>query len=154
MAIGTKFSCIGLDVATKTGLAFKLDGVWHTYQGDTDTIRVLLQRHAKHHTHAVIEDGFVGFNNASSLKLATLRGQVEEMCLGHGLEIQFVMPSVWQVAILTISGYTPKRRKDIKHASIFCAKALGADPANHDEADAVCIAEWGNVNLELLARMK
>jgi len=143
-------NCIGIDPSVAKGNAFAwLRGrKWVTYAtrgrhalNDQDVLKVAKTDGA---THAVIEDGYVGPNKHTALQLAEVRGALKALAQQVGLEVVLVKPRTWQVAMLTVNGYTPKTRCDIKNQSKWVARLYAGRDIGEDESDALCIAVWGN----------
>ncbi len=146
---------VGVDLDTKRiTFAYQDDAKWHTFEADPNYLKLVID--AIHYDCwqlgvrvAAVEKPYLGVNPATYGKLMAVFGIVVGALEMFGIKVIEVAPRTWQVAMLTVNGYTPKRRKEIKPASIFRAKAEGADVKNDHEADAVCIAVWAQANEKL-----
>lgn len=94
-------------------------------------------------THAAIEDVYLGRNFKTAATLAEVRGRIKGACAAAGIEVKDVPAMTWKAGILTLNGLLPLGRKAQKAAAMMVARTLGSDPRNSDEADAVCIADYG-----------
>jgi len=146
---------VGIDPATATGMAWMQDGQWHTMTldgRDDDAIRAALHDARLAGVElAAIEDCYLGVNFRTAKTLAVIQGRIASLCQSSGIRVQIVPVMCWKRAMLTVAGSFPQRRTEQKRTSIWVAKALGAQPANDNEADAVCLAEFARKGLALHA---
>ena len=94
-------------------------------------------------THAAIEDVYLGRNFRTAATLAEVRGRIKGACAAAGIEVRDVPSMTWKAGVLAFNGRLPQGRKEQKAAAVTVAQACGANPRNSDEADAVCIADYG-----------
>lgn len=114
-------------------------------RGDDDAGLLALLKEAAQAgvTHAAIEDVYLGHNFRTAAVLAEVRGRIKGACAAAGIEVRDVPAMTWKAGMLTMNGRLPQGRKEQKAAAVMVAQALGANPRNSDEADAVCIADYG-----------
>lgn len=159
-------NCIGIDVGATTGIAFRCSDKYAyeaTYDGwcvstvkfkDKDDLKDDLEWASVHHDNivAIIEDSFLGVNPKTRASIDKKIGYIWALCEQLGYKVEIVNPMTWKHAMLPVNGYLPKGRKEQKALSILSAKGLGVDTTDHNIADAVCLAEYGNLNFGLLAK--
>lgn len=159
---------VGIDPsATATGLAYKapdyavkqsstgvtrsnVSGVWQTAElsiNEWKTMKDFLwyAYSADGMCKVMIEGQFAGINPKGALLLATVKGRIVQMAVEIGYEVEQVMPTTWQAAMLTLP---PKAKsKDRKEASIIRAKEVTGDDIESDNiADAINIACYAELS--------
>lgn len=153
---------LGIDPGLNaTGFAWReASGEWFTSTSPGRDIKAchleITTAHQKGCTRVIIEAGFHGPNQKTTLQLQLLRGELKMHCWYCGFReenIEFVMPRIWHQDIIRVPA------ADVKAASVQIATQLGADvyynrpragrTADHNQADAVCMSEWGTRQLEL-----
>lgn len=143
---------IGIDPSLRrTGWAYVVGTGATSYlahgslRGDDYAGLLAVLREAAHAgvTHAAIEDVYLGRNFKTAATLAEVRGRIKGACAAAGIEVKDVPAMAWKAGMLTLNGRLPQSRKEQKAAAMMVARTLGADPRNSDEADAVCIADYG-----------
>jgi len=138
----SKRNCIGFDPATVTGWAYRTRaGLWVNGVFRLEKIAqlpsILIAAKAEGITHAVIEDCYSHKNIATLKKLMEVQTRIRVACELAWITISLVYPSMWQ------SAWNLDKR-ETKAGSAKVARLLGAVFRKPDEADAVCIAEFGN----------
>ena len=136
---------VGIDPsATATGLAYKADGEWQTVELSINEWKMMQDflwyaYSADGIRKVMIEGQFAGINPKNAMLLATVKGRIVQIAVEIGYEIEQVMPTSWQSAVLTLP---PKAKtKDRKEASIIRAKEVtGEDIESDNIADAINIA--------------
>lgn len=136
---------VGIDPsATATGLAYKADGEWQTVELSINDWKMMKDflwyaYSADGKRKVMIEGQFAGINPKNAMLLATIKGRIVQIAVEIGYEIEQVMPTKWQAALLTLP---PKAKtKDRKQASIKRACGLvGEDIKSDNIADAINIA--------------
>ncbi len=155
MLSGTRV--IGIDPSLRaTGLAWRnRAGEWEIGLCPGDHSLVGASLGLAHHDGikiAYIEDGYMGPNAKVSKQLDQLRGRMQERCTRAGMKYVMVNPKTWQALMLGDA----KGHKELKAMSIKVAQDLGADVTGpngkpgDDMADAVCLAEYGGLNANLV----
>jgi Holliday junction resolvasome RuvABC endonuclease subunit len=86
---------------------------------------------------AVIEDQFLGINPDSLKKLTRNSGRWEEACIANGLDVRFVMPSVWQTAELGKG-----KRDQLKKMAVEKCRGLWGVELESDAADAALLGRY------------
>lgn len=115
---------------------------------------------------AIIEKPYVGYRSvvdektgqkttvpiraSNAVDLGISHGMAKAYARMHGMKPISKLASEWQPAMLTINGHTPRKRDDLKEASKYVAEKIGATIRNDDEADAVCMAEYGRLHARTL----
>lgn len=138
---------LAFDPAKRTGWAYKtMEDKWDcgvVNPDDTLTVKdVIMLAISQGVDKAVLESTYLAVNPATRSRLDEIRGQLRGMCMQYGMEVQNVAPNTWKAAMLRTNGRMPKGRKAQKEQAMLVARALGAEPRNADEADAVCLCEW------------
>lgn len=137
---------IGIDPsATATGLAYKgEDNIWSYMEASINDWKgikdfLVLAHVLQDRDHVMIEGQFAGINPKNALLLATVKGRIVQIAVEIGYEIEQVMPTKWQYALLDIP---PKAKsKARKKASIKRAcEITGEDIKSDNIADAINIA--------------
>ena len=109
--------------------------------GSTELREVLLHAHRSGCTHAVIEQP-IGYGSVrAAFKLCEARGRLVEACERTGLIVVGLHVSTWQAAMLG-----KDRKGRTKELSIMSAKSLGVDTDDDNEADAVNILVYAELN--------
>lgn len=86
---------------------------------------------------AVIEDQYLGVNPDSMKKLARNSGRWQEACIANGLEVRFVMPSVWQSSELGRG-----KREQLKKMAVEKCRGLWKVDLESDAADAALLGRY------------
>lgn len=138
---------LAFDPAKRTGWAYtRTDGEWVCGTVDPDdakaVVGVVSRAVSVCARLAVLESTYLAVNPATRSRLDEIRGQLRGMCMQYGMEVENVAPNTWKAAMLRVNGRMPKGRKAQKEQAMAVARALGAEPRNADEADAVCLCEW------------
>lgn len=160
LAWGTEAMVIlGIDPATKTGIAYRRGKEWHTETVNAETYRELhtaivsalcamgWSAVVEDEIHAVIEDLNVTLNHKTVVSIARTQGRIGAILSDFDVPYTYVHNKTWRT-ILAVSGHTPKTRKELKEAALWYARnVLKADPKDDNQADAACIAAWGEAQL-------
>lgn len=135
------------------GVSGKYEWITHVCPGDHSLISTALHKAACNGVNiAYIEDGYMGPNAKVAKQLDQLRGRIQERCKNAGLTYVMINPKTWQALMLGEA----RGRKELKAMSIEVAQDLGADVTgpngkpSDDIADAVCLAEYGHLNANLV----
>jgi Holliday junction resolvasome RuvABC endonuclease subunit len=80
--------------------------------------------------------------NASQLMLCEIQGKIEQAATDYSVPFEHVAPSTWRSALYGKGGGKLPTKLAKKTAMEFCAFRRTPTPANHDEAEAACIALW------------
>lgn len=143
---------IGLDPATCTGWAYQHNGRWLTgdiffyrgYMVDAaaclrETLVLARERGVR---IAVVEDCYISRSWQTAKRLSEIQGIVCEAAQAAGLELHRVSPATWQCALLCVGRAS---REERKRAAYQYALRIGAEPTSQDQADAICLAEYGRL---------
>ena len=143
-------SYLAIDPGVKAvGLALRLDGrpngligTAHHPIGSFDLRDSILRAHHIGCTHAVIEqaNGF-GQNVKAAFGLCEARGRLIEACERTGLVVIRLHVATWQAGMLG-----KDRKGRTKELSIMSAKSLGVEIDNDNEADAVNMLVYAELN--------
>ena len=102
---------------------------------------------ADHVTHAVIEDPYCGMSVTTLKSLQDAASRIAQRCEDAGLLWAPIKAAEWHSA----QGCTGKG-KETKIKSMALARHLDAPPyLKEDEADAVCLCDYAERNMEALA---
>ena len=156
-----KVNCIGFDpaYAKPVAVAFREDWTkgapWYTTSthakaGDVREFMSDINSFMLGFSYVVCENVYMGRNPAVMAGLARVQGNIEAIAILAGLEFVLVNTSTWaKVLPDKIGGGRRTKRKDIIAGAILFARELtGRDDLSEDESVAVCIAHWGNENLQ------
>lgn len=135
---------LGLDPGRRTGFAWRSSaGPWRTGTVNLEGLPGILEEARADGCELVaLEDIYLGPSVRTFKMLAVTQGKILALCAAAGLEVETIPPITWKSAMLTVGGYMARGRADQKQAASWTARALGADPANDHEGDAVCLAEY------------
>lgn len=89
---------------------------------------------------------------ATTIDLSIVHGMAVVYATMHDLKPWSVLASEWQPAMLTVSGHFKRQREALKERSVYVARVLGAEIKNDDQADAVCIAEFGRLHWRTMGK--
>jgi len=144
---------VGIDLATKTGLARlnggKLVGTGKVTIGKTDPDLDVgtIAAFCAGADLVVIESVFCGVNVKTAIDLAVLRGRLVQELDRARVKWVLCAPSTWRKT--SIKPAPKLKRKELKRlATAFVATTFGVD-VSEDEADAVCLALWGETQSSL-----
>lgn len=85
-----------------------------------------------------------GFNNVATLKkLSYILGAIRHICLTHKIPFNLIFPSEWRSTIGMQTGKL--NREELKQLSKDYVDEKYGAKVNDDVADAICIAEAGNI---------
>lgn len=144
---------LGIDLDTKrVTLAYRANKLWRVVTVPTkhDIVDAQALSHALDAardagaTVAYIERPWLGVNPRTHGRLSEVYGAVACLCAFADIEPKPVASKSWQTAMLNCGARA--KRDELKRASMLRAAAEGAAPKNDHEADAVCIAVWGQAN--------
>ena len=152
-----EINCVGIDPGATTGAACRTeDGRWwfglFFFASEMDVLSSRLDFKRDFCSHAIIEDSYLGVNPKTRASIDKKIGYIWALCEQLGYKVEIVPAMTWKSAMLSVNGTLPKKSKEQKEMSILAAKGLGVDTTSNDIADAVCLAEFGNLNFELLAK--
>lgn len=99
---------------------------------------------------AVVEGGYVGPNPKVSLALERVRGELIAMCRLAGLRILVAPMPGWYRDSLSWAGRAPRSHDDAVVAATVRARAIVGRDLPEDQAMAVCLADWGRCQADLI----
>lgn len=135
-----------------SGFAYRISGGWiHTdtfSSQDKRNIEDVLRKAqgiSDPCTHMIIETAYLGKNPRTFARLTEAITRIKMVAESLDYTIVDVVAATWQSAMLTVSGYTPRKRADIKAQARWVAENVYKlrDPGEH-EADAVCMLGYSD----------
>lgn len=149
--------CVGVDpgYAVQKGCAFAwrdASGMWRTdmvHHTTTQRVReVLTEARNAGATTAVIEEMYLGLNPKTFKNLENACGGIEWCARDLGFAILRPTASEWR-SVLAIDGIAPRATADAKRMALWFARdLLRGQRVTHDEAEAMAMALWGEVQLK------
>jgi hypothetical protein len=135
---------MGVDPATEAGIAFDSDRLGFVLQTinieDSALVQqVCVEARDAGVTHAFVEDAYMGPNVGSFKTLVEIRTHWMLRLSDLGIEVRSVTASTWKAKM--IPGV--QKRAPQKEAAYNLARELGHDPDDDNQADAVCLYEFG-----------
>jgi len=94
--------------------------------------------------HVCIEAGGFGPNRETENAMQGCRGGIEHLAESVGFTTEFVYPATWRSGM----GFGTKSKPAKEAAMKLAQEVTGAKDLNEDEAEAICICLWANMQPE------